>query len=139
MSRFEKGLLGALRRPINPAAILIMAAYTILWGFWIGNPFWDVFQSSQMFGLMKHFPEPFWGATAVTTGLIMLRGTMLRHVKALSFGAFIGFIHWSVIAALYFGGDWHNTGGITCTMVSIYCAYIYLNLRLNAESFEIDS
>lgn len=135
MSRIERGLLGALRGPINPAAILIMATYTILWAFWIGIPLWDVFPTSSLYRVMSYFPEWFWGMTGMTAGLFMLRGVLTRRVRALSLGAFIGFVHWLVIGLLYLVGNWHNTGGITSIMIAVYCAYIYLNLRINGDTF----
>lgn len=135
MSRIERGLLGALRRPINPAAILIMAVYTILWGFWIGNPWWDVFHRSHIYDLMNFFPEWLWGITAMASGLAMLRGVVVKSIDALTLGAFIGFMHWIVIAVVYLVGDWQHTSGITSLMVSVYCAYVYLNLRLNGDKF----
>lgn len=134
MSRIERGLLEALRKPINPAAILIMAVYTLLWGFWIGNPFWDVFHTSGIYNIMRVFPEWLWGVTAWLSGLAMLRGVLLRSIDALTLGAFIGFLHWMVIATLYLLGNWQNTGGITSLMIGVYCAYIYLNLRLNDDA-----
>lgn len=127
-------MLQALRAPINPAAISILAAYTILWGFWILSPFWDVFSQADLYVVMNHtMPEWLWGLIAILFGAIMMRGVIVDSKRSLTDGAFSGFCHWIVISGLYFTSNWRNTGGITSMMIAVYCGYIYLNIRLNHE------
>lgn len=60
----------------------------------------------------------------------MTYGVVKASPKSLTIGAFVGFLHWLLIAIGYFAGNWMNTGGITSMAMAIYCAAIYLNLRV---------
>lgn len=132
MGKLRIGLLAALTKPINTAAISLMAFYTMLWGVWVGNPFWDVFEQSMMYDKMSvAFPEAVWGAFAFVIGTGMLLGVVVNSKKSLSLGSFAGFMHWLVISGLYVWSDWQNTAGLTGFMVAVYCAYIYLNIKIN--------
>lgn len=118
--------------PINTSAAMLMAAYTVLWGFWLLNPFWTVFDQAQIFWWLNSVaPEWAWGTFAIVCGLTMGFGIIRHTYNSLARGAFIGFIHWSIICTGYFIGDWRNTGGITALMIAVYCAFIYLNLMVN--------
>lgn len=122
----------AILKPVNTTAILIMGVYTTLWGLWVLCPFWDVFTSAALYSALEALlPEPVWGLIAIACGLFIIRGALKPSYKALISGAAVGAWHWLLISVLYFMGDWSNTGGITALMLSAYCAYIYLNVRVN--------
>lgn len=131
MSIKTDNLAKAMLRPINTAAIVIMGAYTFVWGFWIFNPFWDVFRTAKIFSYMAMLPEYFWGGLAMAVGIMMVYGVMKHNYKSLMWGAKVGFYHWTMICILYFFGDWQNTGGVTALMISFYCGFIWLNIRVN--------
>lgn len=129
-------LKASMFRPINTAAISIMGAFTLLWGFWVGNPFWTVFDQAQVFQFMTIImPEWAWGILAFSVGLLMLWGVSKNSYRSLRLGSLAGFYYWLFGACNFFVGDWQNTGGITLLMVSIYCGYIALNLYINKASF----
>lgn len=124
------GLALALSRPINKVAAVTLSIYTFLWGCWLANPFWEVFDNSRMYSWLQSVaPEPFWGWLAISVGVIMTYGVIRSSYNSLTIGAFVGFIHWLLIAMGYFAGDWENTGGLTSVAMAVYCAAIYLNLR----------
>jgi hypothetical protein len=111
---------------------MLMAVYTMLWGFWLVNPWWSVFEHAHLYDwLAGAAPEWFWGSFALVTGALMAVGIVRHTFAALTRGAFFGFIHWGIITTGYFLGDWQNTGGITAAMIAVYCAFIYLNLMVN--------
>lgn len=121
--------------PVNSAIALITGLYTLLWGLWVINPFWDVFSRASLFhALNTVMPEVGWGAVALVTGLFMVWGVTKHSWKSLSWGSFAGFTHWLVISGGYFVGDWQNTGGITSLVLAVYCGYIYLNLRVSRDN-----
>lgn len=118
--------------PINTSAAMLMAVYTAVWGLWLLNPFWAVFDQAPLYSWLESVaPEWFWGAFALTCGITMAHGIIRHTYKSLIRGAFIGWIHWGAITTGYFLGDWQNTGGITSLMIMTYCAFIYLNLKVN--------
>lgn len=131
-SQNRGGLAGALLKPVNTAAIILLGLYTMLWGFWVGNPFWTVFGTAPIYNQMaKIAPEWGWGLFAIGCGLITAYGAWRPSYRALVTGSGTAFGHWLLICILYFAGDWHNTGGITCLLLSTYAAFIYLNIRVN--------
>lgn len=122
----------ALLKPVNKAAIVLLGIYTLLWGFWVANPFWSVFSQAQLFsalGLLA--PEVFWGCLAMAVGAVTIYGAYNRSYRALICGATAAGWHWLMIAIFYFIGDWQNTGGITALIFAVYAAFIYLNIRVN--------
>lgn len=122
--------------PVNTSAAFIMAIYTFVWGSWLTTPAWNVFNRAPLFNWLSSVaPESFWGIIAMTVGVLMTVGLIRQTYRALTLGLFIGFIHWSVISVGYFLGDWKNTGGITSAMIALYCAFVYLNLRMNKQFF----
>lgn len=123
-----------LSQPINTAAISIMGVYTILWGFWVGNPFWSTFNESKQYDwLARVMPEWGWGVVAIIVGTVMCYGVLRNSFRSLSTGSLIGTCYWGVIATGYYIGDWRDTAGLTKTMICLYCAFIWLNIRMNRD------
>lgn len=126
-------------QPINTAAIVILGVFTVIWGAWVANPFWDVFTSAKLYSALYNFapfttfipPEIFWGCLAIICGLVTCRGALKRTYRTLTVGSGVMVWHWAMIATFYFIGDWHNTGGITSLVLACYAAFIYLNIKVN--------
>jgi len=122
-----------LRKPINTAAISIMGAYTFVWGLWLTLP-WSTFDRSVIYEYMERLaPEIVWGIVAMLIGLFMLRGVWKQSYRALHTGAAAGFYYWLVIAVFYILGSWQSVGWINSFMVSLYCAFVAINLRVNKK------
>lgn len=123
----------ALLKPINKAAIILLGVYTVIWGFWVANPFWHVFTSAPLYSALAGTvpAEWFWGCVAIICGCLTIRGAFRRSYNSLLIGAGAVGWHWFIISILYFVGDWHNTGGITALFLSLYAAYVYLNIKVN--------
>jgi len=103
----------------------------MLWGLWIANPFWEVFSQARLYGWMSDVAgEEIWGMGAMVAGGVMFYGVIRASHKSLTIGAFVGFLHWLAIAVAYFAGNWKNTGGVTSFFLALYCAVIYLNMRV---------
>jgi len=128
----KEKLVVALLRPINPAAVILIGVYTVVWGFWVGNPFWTVFSHALLYGVLAQVaPEWFWGCLAIFCGSVTIYGAVKRNYKALVRGAAIAGWHWTMISIFYFMGDPLNTGGITALALAFYAAYLFVNLRVN--------
>lgn len=121
--------------PINPAAVILLGIYTVVWGIWVANPFWNVFGQAQLYGTLAAVaPEVFWGCLAMVCGSITTYGAIKRKYGALVRGTLTAGWHWSMISVFYFLGDPLNTGGITALTFAIYAAFIYLNIRVNFKN-----
>lgn len=125
------GIARAMLQPINTAAIIILGVFTTVWGFWIGNPFWSLFDHAPLYSAMLFLPEWFWGGVAFLCGIGMIWGVLHNSYQSLKVSSIVGFYHWTMITLLFFMGDWQSTGGITAGTIAIYCGFIYLNLRVN--------
>lgn len=131
MTRKER-FAEALLLPINPALVVLLGIYTVVWGIWIANPFWDVFATAPLFSAMAGiFPEWVWGSIAIFAGATTIMGAVVRSYGALTRGAMTAALHWLVISILYFMGDPLNTGGITSLVIATYAAVVYWNIRIN--------
>lgn len=142
LRRAWESLAFAITRPINKVAAVTLSVYTFLWGLWLISPFWEVFQRAGVYEWLSSVaPESMWGLFAVSVGMVMTYGVIKSSYNSLTIGAFAGFIHWLIIAMGYFAGDWRNTGGITAAAMAIYCAAIYLTLRVSHKNlaFKKDS
>lgn len=135
MSSRTRNVAKELLKPVNTAAILILGVYTLCWGLWLANPFWNVFTRAPLYNFMsKIAPEWVWGGIAVAAGFAIIHGVFRPSYKALIFGALVGYFHWMVIAIMYFGGDWRNTGGLTALTFSVYSGFIWLNITRNNKN-----
>lgn len=128
----------ALLKPVNTAAIILLGIYTIVWGFWLANPFWDAFSRAPLYSELENAfafasvnSEAVWGLIAISSGCVICYGAYKPSYRALITGASVAFVHWFVISMFYFWGDWQNTGGITAVTFAIYAAFIYLNIKVN--------
>lgn len=124
-------------QPINTAAIMILGVFTVLWGTWVFLPFWDVFTRAPAYHYFLIFPEWIWGGIAIAAGVAMIYGVLKSSYRSLTTGSMVGFLHWFVIMAFFFAGDWQNTGGVTYLMIAVYCGFIWLNLRVNKKNFAL--
>lgn len=137
MSNGTEKLAKALLLPINPAAVVLLGIYTVLWGFWVANPFWTVFTQAPLYNVLAATsigiipPEVLWGCIAMCCGCVTIYGAVKRSYKPLVRGASLAGWHWLMIAVFYFLGDPLNTGGITALIFAVYGAFIYLNIRVN--------
>lgn len=128
----EYKLTQALLRPVNTSAIIILGVYTVVWGLWVGNPHWSVFERAPLYSKMSElFNESAWGGIAIIAGIVISYGAFRPSYRALIIGSGVAAIHWLIIAIMYFWGDWQSTGGITSLVFAFYGSYVYLNIRVN--------
>lgn len=135
MTKTEK-LAQSLLKPINPSVIIVLGIYTIVWGLWIFNPFWDVFTVSPLYSTMAGIgSEYIWGMIAIVSGIIICRGAVVPEFNNIQLGSLIGFFHWLVISTLYFIADWHSTAGLSAAAFAIYSGLVWVNTKVNHKTF----
>jgi hypothetical protein len=140
-SKFAEALL----LPINPAVVVLLGVYTVLWGFWVANPWWTVFTRAGLYSELSEVtfsiipPEVLWGGIAMLCGAVTIYGAIKRSYKSLILGASVIGWHWLMIAIFYFLGDPASTGGITALLMAVYGAFLWLNVKINfKEHKDID-
>lgn len=139
LHRIAVNLRTLLTLPLNKAFTIVISTYTVLWGMWLASPLWDVFSRAPLYSaLMGLLPEYAWGIIAILCGVAMAWGVLHETSRWLQRGAYIGFVHWLVIACGYFLGDWQNTGGITSLAIALLCALTYLNSRVNRDNLPLE-
>lgn len=127
----------SLLKPINPSIIIVLGLYTLLWGLWILSPFWTVFTQAPLYSAMAGIAsETFWGFTAICSGAVITYGAIKPSFKNITRGAFVGAIHWFIIAIMYFVGDWTSTGGISAAAFCVYSAIVWANVKINRSHFD---
>ena len=114
----------ALLKPISPSVIVILGVYTILWGLWLINPFTSVFASSAVYSAMSFLPEAVWGGIAVVSGVFIIGD---HH--SMEIGAFISFLHWTIVGFLLLIGSTTSPFGITALTFAIYSGLVWLNSK----------
>lgn len=124
-------------KPVNLALSFLLGLFTMLWGVWVGNPFWDVFGRAPLYNFMSFFPEWSWGVVAILAGLTIVYGAWHPSYLAITRGSWVGTIYWLLVSIMFFLGDWQNTGGITAATLAILSAFIWVNLRVNEENFAL--
>ena len=98
---------------------IVIGSYTVVWGLWIGNPFFDAFTAQAgLYNEMANFmPEWGWGLHAVAIGTAILYGVLYRWPRGLAWGRIAGTYHWTLIAIFYALGDARNTGALTALFI----------------------
>jgi hypothetical protein len=133
----QQKIAESLLRPINPTVIIILGIYTLAWGLWIFSPFWTVFTQAPLYSAMASIAgEYFWGAIAMASGAVIIRGALKPSYKNIQLGSFIAFFHWFVISILYFIGDWTSTGGLSSLTFAFYSALVWVNIKINRKHYD---
>lgn len=131
VDKFVKGLL----KPINPNASIILGILTNFWGLWLLLPH-TVFDHSALYSKMDQFaPEWAWGTWAFICGLLIIVSILKSNWYWLAKSMGFAIWHWSTVSGMMWWGDWHNTGGLTYTFISIYAIYVFLNVKINYVRF----
>lgn len=131
-----EGIKEAMFRPINKAASGILGVLSLLWGFWVANPFWSVFNSAEVYEILNWLAaEWVWGIIPMFIGFAMLFGMKRDKFNFLLYGNQAGFYYWLFASICFFIGDWHNTAGVVYLIIAIYSGYVALNLSINKDYY----
>ena len=128
-------IVSDLLRPINTSGIILLGVFSVIWGLWVANPFWNVFDRAQVYEALAYAPEWAWGVGSVIVGIAMLAGVFFNSYESLTRGAKAGFYYWLIVSVLFFVGDWQNTAGLAYLLVTVYCAFVWVNIRVNRHNY----
>ncbi len=131
MNRLER-LARGLIKPMNPYGSSLLGFLTIMWGLWIVNPFWDVFQRAGVYSKALEFaPEWAWGTWSTVCGLAILASLWRNNAVWLCRAGAFAIWHWMTVSGMLWWGDWQNTAGLTYMFIGLYSVFVYLNMRVN--------
>lgn len=136
MNKKLEELRQTLLKPINPAIIVVLGLYTVIWGIWLCLPMFSVFSYSATFSVMSTYgTEPLWGGIAISAGLITIRGALKPIFWNIEIGSLVSFFFWLVIAIFFFVGDWHGPEWLSAAAFALYSGIIWLNIKVNRKYF----
>lgn len=90
---------------------ILCGAETLLWGFWLGAPWWEVFPVSEAFHWMAGFaPEWLWGLFMMGLGSTQLYFAIhWRQPRARAALALLSMLCWTLIVLAFALGNWRST------------------------------
>ena len=136
IDKMIEGIKASMFRPINKSASIILGLTSIVWGFWVANPFWEVFDQAQVYHVMNWLADEWaWGLVPMVIGSAMVFAMIADKFDTLLIAVRAGFYFWVFTASCFFIGDWQNTAGIIYSMVALYCGYVALNLSINRDYY----
>lgn len=136
MNRKLEELRQTLLKPINPAIIVVLGLYTVVWGLWIALPWFSVFGHSAVYSVMSAYgSEYLWGGIAVASGLIIIRGSLKPIFWNIEIGSLVAFFFWLTISIFFFAGNWQSTAWLSSAAFALYSGIIWLNIKVNRKYF----
>lgn len=125
-------LAAKMIEPLRPAAVFNAGLFTLFWGLWTANPFWQVFNDDRVYrGLSELFPEWFWGVIAILSGTCMLLGLFVKSYKMLLSSSAVAGWFWTTVGIFLIIEQWRSPLCLVALMATASNALIYLNLRIN--------
>jgi hypothetical protein len=102
----------------------IPAIFCVLWGFWIGNPWWVAFNSSSAFRLMnKIAPEWLWGLSIFLVGLFQLIFLFTKNLKFRLFSSLLSCFSLISLSVIFAFGNYESTATINYIVLAL-CAWL---------------
>lgn len=108
------------------AVELLIGFAAILWGFWVGNPYWDAFAIAPHAQFVEVAPEWFWGTFVGILGGIHIASTTVNVNYFRKRVAFLSFCTW-LFVLLTFG--WQRIFGPATSLyltITVAQAWVYL-------------
>lgn len=109
---------------------VLCAVQAIMWGFWIGNPWWQSFAVSQAYVWMNALaPEWIWGWGVGLLGLAQLIAVWRRRLRWRYALALLGIFVWILIAVAFALGNWRSTAMLNSSFFALAQALNYVELE----------
>jgi hypothetical protein len=108
---------------------IICAAETLVWGFWVWNPWWDVFRVSEAFRWMASFaPEWAWGLAMMLLGAAQLACALWwQRPRVRASLALLSMFTWTLIVLALVMGNWRTTGVPTYSFFVAVQTLVYVD------------
>lgn len=131
MTTTDRIVVGLLK-PINPYGASLLGYLTLLWGIWIVNPLWHVFDSSRVYNkALELAPEWAWGTWAVVCGLGLIAAVHMRSTRLLACTSGFAIWHWGIVSVMMWWANWHDTAGLVYMFIALYSIFVFLNIKVN--------
>ncbi len=113
--------------PINTMAVSILGFFNILVGIWISLPF-----DSLLF--VSNFPEWIIASIMMVVGYFITAGSLGQKYRTLVLGTQMSFYLWSLTMVALLFVQWQNPMWIVSLMISLYSAFVALNIKVNRDN-----
>lgn len=119
---------------VSTFVVLLLGFFTVLWGFWLVAPGWDVFGRAKQYELLRMLATEYvWGGVAMILGIILMSAAWSRRPDPIRISSLILFYFWGWVATSYLWSDWRILAWIPATFFSIIHGYAYVNLTLRMK------
>jgi hypothetical protein len=114
-----------MKKPLE----LMSAITLIIWGVWVGCPFFDSFQVSNVFHMMeKVAPEWLWGTFILLLGITKLLIMNTKYMKLRIVVAVLIMLTFSILSVFYALGNWMSTAAPMYIAFTILSWFSYMEI-----------
>jgi hypothetical protein len=107
---------------------VLVAGQAIIWGTWIGNPWWAAFPSSTAYNWMTTLmPEWIWGYSMVMIGIGQLLSLCLGSTRFRLAVNLLALFAWILITTAFALGNWRSTATCSSVFFAVAQALLYID------------
>lgn len=102
----------------------------MFWGFWVGNPLWNTFNSSDIYRTMAIVaPEGVWGTVAILIGFGQLIGLYTDSLRLRYYMGLSSYLFWSFVAFMFVITDYRISSTPIYILLGATMLVVALKLR----------
>jgi hypothetical protein len=109
----------------DPVEFIIGVA-TVVWGAWVGNPFWDAFSIAPHAQFLELAPEWVWGLFIGVLGGVHLTAVTVDVIKLRKQVAFLSFLSWLFILLTFGVERIYGPATSLYFIITLAQAWVYL-------------
>jgi hypothetical protein len=112
--------------------VLILGLGMLVWGVWVMLPFASF--ALEAFDLMLNLAiEEFWAGLFIFAGSTMTFGTITGNIEWIRWGAFLGFLLWTIIAVLGCIATPTATLVVTRSIIALLHGWMYVQVKIHPQ------
>lgn len=113
---------------------IISSSALIVWGLWIGCPFFNTFSSSDVFHMMeKLMPELVWGIIILIIGITQMAFIFSKYKTVRIVMSLVNMFIFILLAIFYAMGSWKSTAAPGYLILATYSWAAFLEVLDNKK------
>ena len=114
-----------MKKPLE----LVSAITLVIWGAWVGCPFFNAFQTSDTFHLMEKIaPEQVWGIVILLIGITKLIIMNTKYIKLRIAMSILIMFTFALLTTVYALGNWMSTAAPIYVALTILSWFSYMEI-----------